>query len=241
MIINDEDDLLSASDRNVAFEHLRQSTFEEAELFVTRMREWEARSSSPSPSSGSHRHYSHPHPPRPTSQSGDATSPPYMSNSITSSSGSGSTSDASSSSMAKRRKRSWSIVEDEDEERMEWEIVEPSARAAIHIPLVTCNKKFDDMEMAMESTSAHGDDEKEDDDDVPDSEDDDEPIFILGDTSAATATAPACKQQPVATEHAISDLAQVLAAGAGALEDYVDVGAAASAGSADSDAGALWH
>ncbi|KAG8878789.1 hypothetical protein FRB97_002206 [Tulasnella sp. 331] len=260
----------------MALDRLRRSTYDEGEVFVERMREWEqaqipvARRGVTQAEDGGHHLHIHT-----GSSSASTTSSPSMSNSITSNSSStmSSLSVSGSEAGSTGRKRSWSIVEDDEDDEnaevdagyvgmgtadMEWEVVSPTivARnknnrgpayqlfAPTTVPAKEDGSTIPIIEMEVTTTEDQdGDDEQEDDDDE---EDDDELVFVLNNPSTKEkelGSAIPTVRQPTftasaGTERMLEELSQVLAAGAGSL-DNAEV--KASEGIRPIDGGALWE
>ncbi|KAG9001093.1 hypothetical protein FRB95_009416 [Tulasnella sp. JGI-2019a] len=192
-------------------------------------------------------------------------SSPSMSNSITSNSSSMSSVSGSEAGSTTGRKRSWSIVEDDDDEDddtgfvgmgtadMEWEVIPPTCTlitpgagaisifAKSPVPVAT-NSALADVEVMTEDQD--GDDEQ---DDNGDEDSDDELVFVINnppvkDKVVADGNVP---RQPmfttsVGTERMLEELSQVLAAGAGSLDDFA-AKAQDSTAVAVVDGGALWE
>jgi len=207
----------------LAFERLRRTTYDQGEVFVDRMREWEESKGLSSRGDG----------PVDSGISVDAGST-SMSNSVTStstlSSASGSEASISGSS---GRKRSWSIVEDEAEStnaagsEMEWEVLPPAISGASNHSADQKERKLVHIFDTPESEDQDGDDEQEEDASEEDSDDD--LVFVINNPPSEGPRPDPALTRPISiptvtpstnTERMLAELSQVLAAGAGSLDDF---------------------
>ncbi|KAG8959154.1 hypothetical protein FRC03_008392 [Tulasnella sp. 419] len=240
--------------RTAAFSRLRASARNDGELFVERMREWEEKQqpdqqlpltqgplrNSPLPFTAFGQtiiNHSHDHG---GSSYNLGHSVPSLSHSAFTASSSGSGSDSFS-----RRKRSWSVVEDDEDDtaadegyEMDWEMVKRSKVDASHSAGILPSEDGDvDFMAPSSSSSQQGDVESAMEDDEMEDDDDDELIFVLNHQDQPSPSREPQFTSNVSADRMISELSQILDAGAG------DINGSSRLTSRDRaiDAGAFWE